>query len=218
MMKYRMIAFTLPHTDQCRQQLGSNRRRASKACAPFAIVLCLIILSPVFCRLARAEDAATEPKPIRHQITGLFSPDREADLCEVFTKLPEFQLVSVDFKNAEASFRYDPAKVFPNAKPEQMVERFDGLLRQASRHTFGVKPLRTIPDDKLTLVEIGVVGLDCKGCSLGAYDAIYRMPGVERATASFKEGRVTALIDPEKTDRVELEMALKQRGVELKPR
>ena len=40
--------------------------------------------------------------------------------------------------------------------------------------------------------------------------------GVEMATASFKEGRVTALINPEKIDRVELETALKQRGVQLK--
>lgn len=166
--------------------------------------------------IATAEDNPKAAEPIKHQITGLFSTEREADLRETFKELPEFKLVSIDFKNAEASFEYDPAKVFPNAKPEQVIERFDNLLRQASRHTFGIKPLRSLPKDKLTLIEIPVVGLDCKGCCLGAYDAIYRLPGVETATASFKLGRVTALVNPEKIDRVELETALKQRGVQLK--
>lgn len=163
-----------------------------------------------------ADDKPKAAEPIKHQITGLFSTDREADLRVTFKELPDFKLVSIDFKNAEASFEYDPAKVFPNAKPEQVIERFDNLLRQASRHTFGIKPLRSLPKDKLTLIEIPVVGLDCKGCCLGVYDAIYKLPGVEMATASFKEGRVTALINPEKIDRVELETALKQRGVQLK--
>ena len=178
-------------------------------------VLAQFTLSLALSAVATADDKPTA-EPIKHQITGLFSADREADLRETFKQLPEFKLVSIDFKNAEASFEYDLAKVFPNAKPEQVIERFDNLLRQASRHTFGVKPLRSLPKDKLTLIEIPVVGLDCKGCSLGAYDAIYRLPGVETATASFKEGRVTALINPEKIDRIELETALKQRGVQLK--
>ncbi len=172
--------------------------------------LVVLILSLAAWRTANAAE------PIKHQITGLFSTDREADLRATFKELPEFKLVSIDFKNAEASFEYDPAKVFPNAKPEQIVERFENVLRQASRHTFGIKPLRSLPKDKLTLIEIPVVGLDCKGCCLGAYDAIYKLPGVEMATASFKEGRVTALVNPEKIDRVELETALKQRGVQLK--
>lgn len=176
----------------------------------------LTVAIALFASIATAEDKPKAVEPIKHQITGLFSTEREADLREAFKELPEFKLVSIDFKNAEASFEYDPAKVFPNAKPEQVIERFDNLLRQASRHTFGIKPLRSLPKDKLTLIEISVVGLDCKGCCLGAYDAIYRLPGVEMATASFKLGRVTALVNPEKIDRVELETALKQRGVQLK--
>jgi hypothetical protein len=39
---------------------------------------------------------------------------------------------------------------------------------------------------------------------------------VERATASFREGRVTALIDPQKTDRAKLKAALQRRGVTVK--
>lgn len=67
-----------------------------------------------------------------------------------------------------------------------------------------VRQERSLLKDKLTLIEILVVGLDCKGCCLCAYDSIYRL------------GRVTPLVNPEKIDRIELEMALKQRGVQLK--
>lgn len=42
-----------------------------------------------------------------------------------------------------------------------------------------------------------------------------RLEGVEQATASFKNGLVTAWIDASKTDRAKLEMELKQRGVEV---
>lgn len=187
-----------------------------RRCGVFAWHDSVIMILSLFCILSFA--AADEPKLIKHQITGLFSPDREKDLREVFEKqLPQFKLVSIDFKNAEASFDYDPAKTFPGAKPEQIVERFDNELRNATRHTFGAKPLRTIEKDKLKLVEISIVGLDCKACSLAVYEMIYRLKGVELATANFKEGKATALIDPEKIDRVEIEMVLKQRGVQLKP-
>lgn len=162
-----------------------------------------------------ADDAAKPAEPVKHQITGMFSADRVQDLKEVFAKLPNIKLVKVDFENAEATVEYDPAKAFPGAKPEQIVEQFDNQLRGVSSSTFGVKPLRSIEKEKLKLIEIPVVGLDCKACCLAAYESVYKLKGVERATASFKEGRVTALVNPELIDRVELEMALKQRGVQL---
>ena len=172
----------------------------------------------LFASIVTAEDKPKAAEPIKHQITGLFSTEREADLRETFQReLPEFKLVSIDFKNAEASFDYDPAKTFPGAKPEQIIERFDNELRNATRHTFGAKPLRTIEKDKLKLIEIPIVGLDCKACSFAVYEMVYRLKGVEQATASFKEGKLTALIDPEKIDRIEIEMTLKQRGVQFKP-
>ena len=89
------------------------------------------------------------------------------------------------------------------------------LLKLAAE-TFGAKPLRTTSLDKLKLIEIPVAGLDCKACSLAAYEAVYKLEGVERATASFREGKVTALIDPTKTDRAKLEAALKKREVDVK--
>ncbi len=168
------------------------------------MILCFMILSAN----ARADT-------IKHQVTGLFMKEREQDLREVIEKIPQVKLVSIDFKNAEATFAYDPVKVCPGAKPEQFIQRFDSLVRSASNHAFGIKPLRSVPLDKLRLVEIPSAGLDCKACCLAAYEAVYKLEGVERATASFREGRVTALIDPEKTDRAKLEAALKKRGVQL---
>ena len=164
-----------------------------------------------------AEETAAKPKPIKHQITGLFCPEREADfkkLCD--EKLAKFKLVSIDYTNSEATFDYDPAREFPGANPEQIIERFDNEVRNASRHTFGAKALRTIPLEKLKQVEFDIVGLDCKACSLAVYEIIYRLKGVEQANASFKIGKATAWIDPEKIDRLEIEMTLKQRGVTLK--
>src|ERR1019366_3898853 len=106
-------------------------------------------------------------------------------------------------------------KVFPKAKPDQVIQKLDGMLKSASNHTFGIKPLRTIPLEKLKLVEIPVAGLDCIACCLAAYEAIYSLDGVERATVSFRDGWITALIDPEKTDRTRLVTELKARGVQI---
>lgn len=162
-----------------------------------------------------AEDKVSSSQSVKHQITGLFSVDRVADLQKVAEKIPDIQLVSVDFATAEATFRYDPAKVFPNANPEQTVERFDNMLKQASRHTFGVKPLCKTPREKLKRIEIPIMGLDCRACCLAVYEVIYKLEGVEQATASFRDGLVTAWIDPEKTDRGKLEEALLKRNVTL---
>lgn len=164
-----------------------------------------------------ADDKPVEPQPIKHRVTGLFSPDREADLKKVFAeKIPEVKLVSVDFKNAEATFVYDADKLFNKPKPEQIVERFDNLLRTHTLGTFGIRAVCATPKDKLKFIEIPIVGLDCKGCCLAVYETIYKLDGVEQATASFKDGLATAWIDPKKISQAELEEALKKRNVQLK--
>ncbi|MFT5122255.1 MAG: copper chaperone CopZ [Kiritimatiellia bacterium] len=156
-------------------------------------------------------------EPVRYQVTGLFYPDRVHDLRETFKALPEIELIEVDVDRAEVHVRYDAKTAFPNAKPEDLIKQLDNKVRNASQHTFGVKALCTTPRTELTFIEIDVGGLDCKACSFGAYDAIYRLDGVEQATASFKTGKVTAWIHPDKTTREALEEALKKRGVTLVP-
>ena len=100
--------------------------------------------------LAVANSAAAEVQTVKHRITGLFNREREADLRELVKKLEDVSVVAVDFDSAEVTFSYDPAKLFPRIKEKDWQERFDQLLRQNSRHTFGAKPLSTVPKDKLT--------------------------------------------------------------------
>jgi copper chaperone CopZ len=152
-------------------------------------------------------------EPIKHQITGLFSPDRQADLRETFAKIPQIKLLDIDFKTAEVTLEYNPTVVFPKAKPSEVIEKLDNLVKSASNHTFGVKPLSSVPRDQLKVIEIEVMPLDCKACGLAAYEIVSKVAGVETTTVSFREGRITAWIDPTKTDRAALVDALKRREV-----
>src|SRR5262245_61297567 len=111
--------------------------------------------------LAAAGSASAETQTVKHRVTGLFNREREADLREVVKQLTDVTLVSIDFDTAEVTFTYDPVKLFPQTKQKDWQERFDNLLRQNSRHTFGSKPLSTTPKDQLTRVEIAVAGNDC---------------------------------------------------------
>ena len=182
-------------------------RNYNRARAIAALVVCLFLLAPV--------SVSAAPLTIKVRVTGLFSPDREADLRAILKQWPDCTLTSLDFDRAEAVFRFDPAQLFPQTKPEQIIARLDEKLRAASNSTFGVKPPSTTPRDKLKRIEIPVAGLDCKACCLAAYEIVANIDGVEQATASFKEGRITALIDPQRTDRAKIEAVLKQRGVTL---
>ena len=164
---------------------------------------------------AVGDDKVPKPGTFTYRVLGLFSKDREKDLTEAFKELADIKLVSINFGDAEITVEFVPAKAFPDAKPEQVMEQLKQKLKTATHHTFSIKPRRTTSRDKLLEVTISVAGLDCKGCCLAAYEAIAGVDGVEQATASFKEGKVTALIDPAKTDRTKLEESLLKRGVQV---
>ena len=195
----------------------TNRLSAvrGRARLPIAVLLGLTLTLHLHTANGQADSTNNGPQRIKHQITGLFMPERVKDLHVLFEKLPDMKLVKVDYENSEAVIEYEPAKLWPNEKPEKFPERLDNHLRSPSRGTFGAKPLRTTPLKKLELIEIPVVGLDCKGCSYAAYLLVFKLPGVERATSSFKAGKVTALIDPKQTDQKKLEEALRKGGVEV---
>jgi copper chaperone CopZ len=162
-----------------------------------------------------AAEPPAKPERFTFRVVGLFAPSREVDLREAFKELPEFTLVGVDFAEAEMTVEFVPNKVFPGAKPEQLADRLDQRVRPATQHTFSVKPRRTVPGEKLQQVVIPVAGCDCKACCLAAYEAVASLDGVEQATASFRDGRVMARIDPAKTDRTKLEEALRKKGVKV---
>ena len=163
--------------------------------------------------------AAAEPPPkverITYRVTGLFAPDREKDLRKAFADLPDFKLIAVDFAEAEMTVEFTPATLFPGQKPERVTELVNDRVRVATGHTFGVKPRRTVPRDKLVRVEIPVAGCDCQACCLAAYEAVAGVDGVEQATASFRDGKVTARIDPTRTDKGKLEAVLRMRNVDV---
>lgn len=176
----------------------------------FSILLLTVVA------VSLGEEPAAGLVTVKLRVTGLFQPDRVQDLRDVMELIPDAKLVSVDYDNAEAVFEYDPRIAFNKTPPEKFAERLDNAVRMNSRSTFTIKPLSTTPKEKLEHVEIGVLGLDCKGCALGAYEAVAKIDGVVQATVSFKDELLKAKIDPEKTNREALEAALMRIRVELK--
>jgi len=140
------------------------------------------------CAAFAADEKPAPPQNFTYRITGLFSPDRETMLRTALEKMPNVKLVSVDFEHAEGVFSYVPAVAFKDTKPEDITKRFDELIRNATHHTLGIASLITTPHDKLTRIEIPVIGLDCQACALGTYEAIYKIDGVAAATVDYKEG------------------------------
>ena len=157
----------------------------------------------------------------KHRIIGLSEPSREQDLREQVKTMPEVELAALNFDTAEVTFRYDPAKLISgyNPKkppvPEVITKRLEDLLRVASNGTFTLVPMSTLAADKLQKIEIQCGLLDCKGCRYGAYIAIAKLDGVERATVNEK-ALLTVWIDPAKTNREALVAALKKGNVEVK--
>ena len=168
---------------------------------------------------ARSLQAAEETS--KHRIFGLFQPDRQEDLKELVKTLPDLQLVSVDFDNAEATFKYDVAKLIQNhdpkkpPTPEAISKRINDLLNNTSHGTFSLNLTAPAPKDKLKSEEIPIGILDCKGCRYGAYLAVAKAEGVDHATVLPEKAFVTVWIDPAKTNRAALEATLKKAGVEM---
>lgn len=172
---------------------------------------------------------ASPPAPaaetlVSSRVLGLFQPDRVDDLRRQAGALKvregnmtaEARLVGVDYESATATFSYDNgAAPFRNRGPEQVLERLNQELRGLSRGAFQLLPAGATEKGKLREERITVAGLDCKGCAYGAYRAIAALDGVEQATVSFKEGRVTARIDPARTNRGAIIAALRKAQVDV---
>lgn len=188
----------------------------SRSVASFLLVILMLLLIPATCRAEDKPAQPAQPVTVKYKLFGLFSHEREPDLRRVATGITEVTLTDFDYEKGEVTFTYDPIKFGRGAKPKELQDRIDNLLRSASNQTFAVKPMSTIPREKLQKVEIGVGVLDCKACGYGLYQMVFNVPGVEQAFANYKEGLVTAWIDPEKTDRTKIAALLKQREVRVK--
>src|SRR5438067_679478 len=96
--------------------------------------------------VSTAADDLKSPRTAKYQVTGLFRPDREADFREAMKAVADVRLVALDYKTAEATFEFVPAKAFPGAaKPDQILQQLENKVRHASNHTFGVRERRTAP-------------------------------------------------------------------------
>lgn len=157
-----------------------------------------------------------ESRTLTLRVIGLFEPARGDELERVLRQISEVKLMRLDRELAEVTLAYDPnCDLLKTASPEQLVERISDRLRNLTRHTMKLTARSEVPRDKLERVEIPILGLDCQACCLAAYEALAQIEGVEQATASFREKQAVAWINPEKTSRTELEMALQRRGVKI---
>lgn len=177
--------------------------------------LAAVLFASFSAGMAAADEPPAKTERLTCRVLGLFSKDREKDLREAFEELPQIKLVELNFEDAEITIEFVAKVAFPDSKANERVERLDQKLRNASHNTFSAKLRSTVDKVKLKEIVIPVRGLDCKACCLAAYESVAQLDGVEQATASFKEGRITARIDPGKTSRAKLEEALKKKGVEL---
>ena len=166
-----------------------------------------------------AVDLRAADETAGYPVGGLTHVVRAEDRRVTVAEVPELSLVSLDFGKAEATLRYDPAKIVPNTKPDQTVppekvlEQIDRLIRQVSTGTFNITA-RAAGGASLTKLDIPIGVLDCKGCRYGAYLAVAKIEGVDRASVS--DGSVlTAWIDSQKTNPEVLVEALKKARVEI---
>ena len=91
--------------------------------------------------------------------------------------------------------------------------RVHNRIGQLSRSTFGARAQSITPRNKWETVEFPIYGLDCMACSLAVYQIMIQAEGVEQATASFRDGKAIAWIDPVRIDRARLLSILNGRDV-----
>ena len=156
------------------------------------------------------------------RILGFSHEERVADFHKMIATVLELKLVTLDAGKASATLSYDPLVLLAKPKPkpeelapEKIIERIDNLIGKASVRTFTAAKPTGIADDKLTQVQVKVGVLDCKGCRYGAYIAIAKIDGVERASVNSDSRTLTAWIDATKTNKEAVEAALKKARVEL---
>jgi hypothetical protein len=161
--------------------------------------------------------ACAQEEEYRCRLTSLFQPDRIEDFRTFMEEnFPEVTVQEVSYETGVATLRFDVRKLkpFQTAKTADIArDRLSFLMRGASRGIFSLLPLSEVPAEELGEARIPVQGLDCKGCSYGAYLAMTRVDGVEYATASFKTGEVRVRFDRRKTNLPALEEALNTRSI-----
>jgi copper chaperone CopZ len=155
------------------------------------------------------------PRSLSLGVIGLFSPEREADLRAVFAQVPKVKLTAIDYRYAEITVEFIPSQAFPGSNEKDWPALLDNLVRAASTNTFSLRRLSGVSHDELEPIEMRILGLDCKACSLAAHETVVKVEGVAAATVNFREARLVALVDPKRVTRARLVEALKRLEVQL---
>ena len=179
-------------------------------------------IAAVSCALVFGAPLHAEEQTMTVRVMGISHPERVEDFRNAVKSVRELQLVSVDGEKASAVLRYEVSAIItkPKTKPDDLapakiLAQIDNLVGRASVRTFTLTEPTGVAEDKLVKVEFKVGVLDCKGCRYGAYIAIAKLDGVERATVDSNSRTLTAWINPAKTSKEALEAALKKARVEL---
>ena len=173
-------------------------------------------MKPLAFLLLLSVAAAAAEQTVQYSVRGLFQPDRKVVLMNAAKALENCRLVGVDYDTARATFTYnDETQGFKKAKAEQILQQIDNQIRKLTNHTFMLLQPGAPPDTGLQCIDFTIEGLDCLGCSFGAYSAVAALEGVERATANFHDNRLTAFIDPSKTNREALAEVLKKKEIKV---
>lgn len=173
-------------------------------------------MKPLALLLFLSVAATAAEQSVHYSVRGLFQPDRKAVLINATKALENCRLVGVDYDTARATFTYDDeAKGFKKAKPEQILQQIDNQVRKMTNYTFTLVQPGALPEAELKRIDFTVEGLDCLGCSYGAYNTVATLEGVERATANFHDGKLIVFIDPAKTSRKVLAEVLKKKEIKF---
>ncbi len=173
-------------------------------------------MKPLAFLLLLSVAAAGAEQSVQYSVRGLFQPDRKVVLSNAARALENCRLVEVDYDTARATFTYDDeTQGFKKAKPEQILQQIDTQIRKLTNHTITLLQPGTLPEAGLKRIDFTIEGLDCLGCSYGAYIAVAALEGVDRATASFRDGRLTTFIDPAKTSREAIAEVLKKKEIKV---
>lgn len=160
--------------------------------------------------------ATAAEQSVEYSVRGLFQPDRKDALITAARALESCRLLEVHYESARAVFIYDDeAQGFKKAGPEQVLQQINNQIRKLTNATITLQQPDTLREDQLQRIEFTVEGLDCLGCSYGLYSAVASLEGVERAYASFRDGKLTAFIDPSKTSRQNLAAVLKKKEIKF---
>lgn len=152
-----------------------------------------------------------------YHLQGLFDRDRIPEFRDALTNLPPVKVKSIDYASAEVTLQITVLEILNKKrfKEEQLLKNLSQRIRSASKGNFDIQPRKQLSIQEAEHIRIPLIGHDCRGCSFGAYRAVYKEPGVIRATCALREGHVKVWIDPKITNRKKLEAAMTKKKIKL---